>query len=45
MFLGGLARSQVLPAWLHECNHHRPHTAVGRRPPITRLTNLAEQYS
>ncbi len=39
------ARRKALPAWLHECNHHRPHIALGNRPPITRLTNLFEQYN
>jgi transposase InsO family protein len=39
------ARRAALPGWLHEYNHHRPHTAIGNRPPITRLTNLSEQYS
>lgn len=39
------ARRNALPAWLHEYNHHRPHTAIGTRPPITRLTNLPGQYS
>jgi len=43
MFLSELARRQALPGWLHEYN--RPHTAIGRRPPITRLTNLSGQYS
>ncbi len=38
-------RRQALPGWLHEYNHHRPHTACGNRPPITRLTNLSGQYS
>ncbi len=45
MFLSELARRRALPGWLHEYNHHRPHTAIGRRPPITRLTNLSGQYS
>ena len=45
MFLSESARRKALPAWLHEYNHHRPHTAIGNRPPITRLTNLFEQYS
>jgi transposase InsO family protein len=45
MFLTESARRKALPAWLHEYNHHRPHTAIGNRPPITRLTNLSEQYS
>ena len=39
------ARRKALPAWLHEYNHHRLHTAIGTVPPITRLTNLAGQYS
>jgi transposase InsO family protein len=39
------ARRAALAAWLHEYNHHRPHTACGNRPPITRLTNLSGQYS
>jgi len=39
------ARRAALPAWLHEYNHHRPHTAIGGKTPITRLTNLAGQYN
>ena len=39
------ARRAALPAWLHEYNHHRPHTAIGRSAPITRLTNLPGQYT
>jgi transposase InsO family protein len=30
-------RRHALPAWLHHYNWHRPHTAVGGRPPITRV--------
>jgi transposase len=39
------ARRAALPAWIHHYNHHRPHTAIGQVPPITRLTNLTGQYS
>jgi transposase InsO family protein len=39
------ARRKALPAWLHHYNHHRPHTATGGRPPITRLTNVPGQYT
>ena len=39
------ARRKALPAWIHHYNHHRPHTAIGKVPPVTRLTNLAGQYS
>lgn len=33
-------RNTALPGWLHFYNHHRPHSAIGGQPPITRLTNL-----
>jgi transposase InsO family protein len=39
------ARRKALPAWLHEYNHHRHHTAIGKAPPISRLTNVAGQYT
>lgn len=45
MFPSESARRHALPTWLHEYNHHRPHTAIGNRPPITRLTNLPGQYT
>ncbi|MEV7529374.1 integrase core domain-containing protein, partial [Agrococcus sediminis] len=37
------ARRDALPAWLHLYNDHRPHTATGKQPPITRLNNLPGQ--
>jgi transposase InsO family protein len=33
-------RNQALSAWLHHYNHHRPHSALGGQPPVTRLNNL-----
>ena len=33
-------RNQALKVWLHHYNHHRPHSAIGGQPPITRLNNL-----
>ena len=39
------ARRKALPAWLHEYNCHRLHSAIGRTTPISRLTNLSGQYS
>ena len=33
-------RNAALPHWLHIYNHHRAHSAIGGRPPITRLTNV-----
>jgi transposase InsO family protein len=38
-------RRKALPAWIHQYNHHRPHTAIGKATPISRLTNLSGQYS
>jgi len=39
------ARRKALPGWLHHYNHHRPHTAIGNKPPISRLTNVPGQYT
>lgn len=39
------ARRAALPAWLHHYNHHRPHTAIGKVPPISRLNNLPGHYT
>ena len=39
------ARLAALPAWIHEYNHHRPHSAIGKRSPITRLDNLAGHHT
>jgi transposase InsO family protein len=38
------ARLAALPAWVHEYNHHRPHSAIGKHSPITRLNNLAGHH-
>ena len=45
LYTGESQRRKALPGWLHEYNHHRPHTAIGGHPPISRLTNLSGQYS
>jgi len=39
------ARRNALPTWMHRYSHHRLHTAIGKVPPIARLTNLPGQYS
>ena len=39
------ARRAALAGWLHQYNHHRPHSAIGGQPPITRLDNLAGHHS
>ena len=30
-------RTEQLPYWLHRYNWHRPHTAIGAKPPVSRL--------
>ena len=30
-------RAADLPRWLHRYNHHRPHSAIGDKPPVSRL--------
>jgi transposase InsO family protein len=40
------ARRAALPAWLHFYNQHRPHTAIGKLPPVSRLSsNLPGHYT
>ena len=38
-------RAEALPEFLHRYNHHRAHTALGGKPPITRVNNLTGHYS
>ena len=38
-------RRDALAGWIHFYNHHRPHSACGNKPPITRLTNVPDQYN
>ena len=38
-------RRAALPGWLHFYNHHRAHSALGGRPPVTRLTNLPGHHT
>ena len=45
LFTSEKTRRAALPAWLHQYNHHRPHTALGGQPPITRCTNVPGQNS
>ncbi|MGJ9424200.1 IS481 family transposase, partial [Aeromicrobium sp. CF3.5] len=33
------ARRAALPGWIHFYNHHRPHSAIGALPPISRIAN------
>jgi transposase InsO family protein len=38
-------RRAALPGWLHTYNNHRGHTALGGRPPASRVLNLSGQNS
>lgn len=38
-------RNAALPGWLHFYNHDRVHSAIGGRPPMTRLTNLPGHHT
>ncbi len=37
------ARADALPHWLGHYNEQRPHSALGNRPPISRVRNLSRQ--
>jgi transposase InsO family protein len=39
------ARNQALPHWLDHYNERRRHSAIGNRPPISRVRNLLRQDS
>jgi transposase InsO family protein len=38
-------RRAALAGWLHQYNHHRPHSALAGHPPISRLDNLAGHHN
>ena len=38
-------RNAALPGWLHFYNHHRAHSAIGGRPPVSRLTNVPVHHT
>ena len=46
-FTSGQDRADALPTWLHTYNHHRAHTSLGGRPPISRVpvNDLTGHYS
>ena len=47
VFTSSAARTAALPEFLHTYNHHRAHTALDRKAPISRLpvNNLTGHYS
>lgn len=38
-------RNTALPDWLHFYDHHRVHSAIGAKPPISRLTIVPGHHS
>ena len=48
LYRNSTERAAALDGWLHYYNHQRPHSALGRKPPIARLnerTNLLGSYT
>lgn len=37
-------RSRLLSGWLHRYNHHRSHTALSGRPPVSRVNKVPGNY-
>ena len=35
------ARASTYQAWIHDYNHHRPHTGIGGKSPIDRVHNVS----
>ena len=38
-------RAATYPDWLHQYNHHRTHTGIGGKTPISRVHNLRGNYN
>ena len=36
-------RTRALPSFLNHYNHHRPHASIGKKPPVSRLSEFREQ--
>jgi transposase InsO family protein len=45
LYTSNQQRTMALDGWLHLYNHHRAHTALGGRPPISRVNNAAGSYT
>jgi transposase InsO family protein len=45
LYTSNQERTDALQAFLDDYNHHRPHTAIGNRPPASRLNNAGGNYS
>jgi transposase InsO family protein len=45
VYPSGEARTAALSRWLHRYNYHRAHTALGGKPPASRVTNVPASYT
>jgi len=45
IYASSTERTAALDGWLFHYNHHRPHQALGRQTPATKLNNLLGTYS
>jgi transposase InsO family protein len=45
LYHSNAARDRALQPWVHRYNMHRAHTALGGRPPISRVNNLPGYYT
>jgi len=45
IYLSDEARSATYADWLHDYNHHRPHTGIGGQVPADRVHNLTGNYT
>lgn len=45
LYRSNAERARLLPAWQHRYNYHRSHTALGGRPPVSRVNNLSGNYT
>jgi transposase InsO family protein len=44
-FTSGAERKDALRGWLEEYNYHRPHHAIGGKPPASRVNNVPGRYT
>jgi len=45
IYRSSLERTRALDGWLWHYNHQRRHSALGHKPPITKVTNLLGTYT
>ena len=45
IYLSDDARTATYADWLHFYNHHRPHTGIGGKTPISRVHNVRGNYT